>query len=428
MIYLYIAVIVLCLFLSAFFSMSEMSFSASNKVRLEHQAEEGDKKAKRALYITEHFDDALSTILVGNNLVNIASSSIASVAAIILFGEQYTSVATLIITVAVVIFGETVPKIIADKKATAVSRILSAPIYVLMILLRPITWIVVKCVEFLTRGMKGESADDDEAGVEELHTIIEKAEDEDVLDEDASELVSAAIDFADIQASEVMTARVDITAIDIDDDWEQIIEIVDQATYSRIPVFEGSIDHIIGVLSMNHFLKAMIGNERVDIRPLLLEPCYVYKTMRLPYVMQILRSSRQHLAVVTDEYGGTAGVVSLEDVLETLVGDIWDDTDIVEKDVVEHADGIWELDGNMPISDFAGLLDWNEEELDIDSETVGGWCIEMLGHFPKQGDSFSYRDIDVTVSETDERRVTTVSVKKTKPPDELNQHVTEKDV
>ena len=418
MIYVYIAVIVLCIFLSAFFSMSEMSFSSTNRVRLEHQAEEGDKKAKRALYITERFDDALSTILVGNNLVNIASSSVASVAVILLFGEQYASVATAIITVAVIVFGETVPKIIADKKATTLSRILSAPIYFLMVLLRPITFVVVKLVELLTKGLKGEATDEEEASVEELHTIIEKAEDEDVLDEDASELVSAAIDFAEIQASEVMTARVDITAIDIEDDWEKILEIVDQATYSRIPVFEGSIDHIIGVLSMNHFLKAMIGNHQIDIRPLLMEPCYVYKTMRLPYVMQVLRTSRQHLAIVTDEYGGTAGVVSLEDVLETLVGDIWDDTDIVEEDIVEHANGIWEVDGDMQISDFAELLKWNEEELSIDSETVGGWCIEMLGHFPKTGDTFAYRDIDVTIMETDTRRVTAVSVKKLETRDD----------
>ncbi len=409
---LYIAGIVFCVLCSAFFSASEMSFSSNNKIRLEHNAEEGDARSRLALFVTEHFDDALSAILVGNNLVNIAASSLGSVAVILAFGEKYTWASTAIITAAVIIFGETIPKIAAGRSATAFSVAFARPIRVLMIVLRPVTWVVVSLVNLITAGMKGEETDDDDAAVEELHTIIETAEDEDVIDEDASELVSAAIDFADICAYEVMTARVDVMAIDIDDDWDEIMEVVSEAPHSRLPVFEDSIDHVIGVLSMNHFLKALIDQDRVDIRELVMPPCYVYKTMKLPAVLQTLRDAQQHLAIVTDEYGGTLGVVTMEDVLEELVGEIWDETDVVEPDIVEREEGVYELDGDTPISELLELMEWSEDDFDYDSETVGGWCIEMLDEFPEPGTTFTYEEVKVTVKETEERRVRRVRIEK----------------
>lgn len=409
---IYIAGIVLCILLSAFFSASEMAYSSNNRIRLEHAAEEGDKRSALALFITEHFDDALSAILVGNNLVNIAASSLGSVAVILAFGENYAWASTAIITAAVIVFGETIPKIAAQRSATGVSITFAWPIRILMVILRPVTWIVVHLVNLLTAGLKGEANDEEDAAVEELHTIIDTAEDEDVLDEDDAELVSAAIDFAEVAASEVMTARVDVLAIDIDDDWEEIMETVNESPHSRIPVFEDSIDNIIGVLSMNHLLKALIDKDRVDLRDLLMPTCYVYKTMKLPSVLSTLRDAKQHLAVVTDEYGGTLGVLTMEDVLEEIVGEIWDDTDVVEPDIIERADGIYDMDGDTPTSDLTDLMDWTEEEFDFDSETVGGWCIEMLETFPEEGSSFTFRDITVTVKEVDERRVREIHIEK----------------
>ena len=411
-VYAYLAAIVLCLAASAFFSASEMALSSCNRVRLEHAAENGDGAAKRALRITERFDDTLSAILAGNNLVNIASSSLGSLTAIMLLGSGYTWASTAILTALVIVFGETIPKIVAKKHATAYARAVSGPVRFLTLLLAPVTVPVVALVSLLTRSLKGETAEDEDAAVEELHTIIETAENEKVLDEDASELVSAAIDFSDISASEVMTARVDMTAIDIGDDWEDMLEVIESSPYSRIPVYEDSIDNMIGILSMNHVLKAMLDPGRVDIRTLLLPVCYVYKTMKLPAVLSALRESQQHLAVVTDEYGGTLGVVSMEDVLEQLVGEIWDETDTVEEDVREHAEGVYELDGDMPVSDWIELMDWDEDDFDFDSETVGGWCIEMLDGFPEPGAEFTYRDAHITVEETDERRVRTILVRK----------------
>ena len=415
----YIAGIVLCILFSAFFSASEMAFSSCNRVRLEHAMENGEAKAKRTVSILQRFDDVLSTILVGNNLVNIACSSLGSVLAILAFGSRYAWVSTVIITVLVIIFGETIPKILAQKNATSLATAFSAPIRFLMTLFRPVTWVVVQLVNLITRNMPGDddTADADLA-VEELHSIIETAEDEEVLDEDAVELVSAAIDFGDVTAQEVMTARVDLVAIDVEDDWEEIRNTLSQSSFSRIPVYEGSIDSMIGVLSMNHLLKAMIDKERVNIRELLLPVVYVYKTMKLPAVLSQLRESHQHLAVVTDESGGTLGVVSMEDVLEELVGDIWDETDEIEEEIQEKEEGLFEIDGDTVVSELLERMGWDEDEFDFDSETAGGWCIEMMDGFPSEGCTFTYKDAEVTVLEVEERRVRKIQIRKNSRQDE----------
>ena len=416
--YAYIAGIIVCVLLSAFFSASEMSYSACSRVRLEHQRDNGDKKAGLAVRIREKFDDALSTILVGNNLVNIAASSLGSLAVMAVLSEKYAWLSTLIITVTVIIFGETIPKITAKKNATRFARSFARPVRFLMILFRPVTFVVVGLVNLITGLLPDAEEDDNDAAIEELHTMIDMAENEDVLDEDASELVSAAIDFADIAASEVMTARVDIVAIDIDDPWEEILHTIDTSPFSRIPVYEDSVDHVIGILSLNRFLKAMIDQEKVEIRRLLLPTCYVYKTMKLPAVLSSLRNAQQHLAVVTDEYGGTLGVVSMEDVLEQLVGDIWDETDTVERDVVEQGNGVYQLDGDMPISEFLELMDWDEDDFDFDSETVGGWCIEINNGFPNVNSVFAYENIEVQILEVTERRVRRILVKRAMQTDD----------
>ncbi len=404
-----IALLVCC---SAFFSASEMSFSSANKIRLENSAEEGDKAAAEALYITEHFDDALSAILVGNNLVNIAASSLGSIAVITALGEEYAWLSTVLVTIAVIIFGETIPKISANRNATRYATRFAGILRFLMILFKPVTWVVVGLVNLLTSRLKSEEEKDDDAAVDELHTIIETAENEDVIDEDSSELVSKAIDFADVSVSEVMTARVDIIAIDIDDDWDDIMETMTSSPYSRIPVYEDSIDNIIGILSLNHFLKRCIDRKQFDLRELLMQPYFVYKTMKLPAVLSTLRDSQQHLAIVSDEYGGTLGVVTMEDVLEELVGEIWDETDIVEREMIELDENTYELDGDTPISDLLELMHWNEDTFDFESETVGGWCIEMLDEFPEPGSSFVYENAEFRIIDTDERRVTRVRITK----------------
>lgn len=406
--------ILLCIALSAFCSSSEMAYSSCNTIRLENLRDDGDRRAALAVKIGERFDDALSAILICNNLANIGSSSLASVFVIVLTGsDEKVWIATLVLTLLVIIFGETMPKIISKKNANTIALRNARAIRFLMLVFSPLIWVVVNLIRLLTLGLKeNESADSSEEAVEELQSIIETAEDEEVLDEEQKELLQAAIDFSERSVFEVMTARVDVCAIDIDDDWDEILSIIEDAPYSRIPVYENSIDNVIGVLYLNHFLKAMTGSEKVDIREMLMQPCFVYKTMKLPVVLGRLRRAKQHLAIVTDEYGGTLGVVSMEDVLEQIVGEIWDETDIVEQEVVEKAEGEYELDGSMVITDFMELLGLSEDEFEPESETVGGWTLEMFGTFPKEGDSFQYGNMTVTVLEmVDGRRVDKVLVK-----------------
>ena len=408
---IYLAAILVCVFFSNFFSSSEMAYSACNRVRLENASDDGSKRAAAAVKIVERFDDTLSTILIGNNLVNIAASSLGSLAVMELLGDGYAWVSTVVITTLVIIFGETMPKIVAKNSANRIALRHAYFIRILSVLFKPLIMLVVGLIRLICLPLKGERTDaSDDDAVEELSSIIETAEDESVLDEDRSELVQAAIDFSDIMASEVMTARVDMLALDIEDDWDELLKTIDESPYSRLPVYEDGVDNIIGVLYLNHFLKALAGDEKPDIRSLLMPVCYVYKTMKLPAVLSELRRAKQHLAVVVDEYGGTLGVLSMEDVLEQLVGEIWDETDEVEEEIVERPDGRFELDGDMVISDFIELMELNEEDFDFESDTVGGWTIEMFGSFPKVGDSFEYENFTVTVLQMDGLRVEKILV------------------
>ncbi len=415
-----IIAIVLCVLLSALFSGSEMALSSCNQVRLENEADEGRKSAKRALKLATDYDDTLSAILVGNNLVNTAASSLTTVLIILLTGSDSLNwLGTLIVTVAVIIFGETIPKIICKKYANRFAEGFSGIIQLIVYLFWPLDFVIVGIISLITKPIHDDSEKaDEEESVEELQSIIETAEDEGILDSDRSEIVSAAIDFSDINASDVMTARVDMEAIDIEDDPEEIFCTILKSSHSRLPVYEGSIDHIIGILHLNHYLKARAESSDADIRSLLLKPCYVYKTMKLPKVLDNLKDARQHLAIVTDEYSGTLGVISMEDVLEQIVGDIWDETDTVEEEVVRLSEGRAVIDGDMNMSDFLELAGLNEEDFDYESETAGGFAIEYLGDFPEENETFVYKDIRFTVMEMGERRVEKLLVERIEKQEE----------
>ena len=424
-----------CLYLSAFFSSSEMGYSAANVIRLENMRDKGDKRAKRALAIIDRFDDTLGAILIGNNLVNIAASSIASVLFLLIAGSDVNSwIATLVLTCAVIVFGETIPKITSKKRATSVALRHSLAIRVLGVVLFPFVKFFVWLVNLITNPMKGEEADPEEAAEEaqaELTNIIETAEEEGVLDEDESELITAAIDFGDIAAFEVMTARVDMEALDIDEPWEEILRKVDETDYSRLPVYEETIDHIIGVLHLNIFLKAIADHPEtpVDIRSMLMPPTFVYKTAKLPAVMEEFKRARQHLAIVSDEYGGTLGVITFEDCLEEIVGEIWDETDEIEEEVVELKTGEMEIDGDMAIGEFIELIGIPEDTFEADSDTVGGWCCELLEKFPEPGEELFYECeeplpgeapflLQITVLSMDGLRVERIRVNKVPLPEE----------
>ncbi len=408
----YIVAFLLLLALSALFSASESAFSECNRLRIESAAESGKRSAATALKLLDRFDSTIDAILLGNSLANILAVSIACVACVETYGStRWMWLYAVGALVLIVLFGEALPRLIAGKNANSLTLSLAKPVRALTIIVTPFSWTLGRLAKLLTLPMRGEEQPEgDEAAVEELQSIIDTAEDESVLTEGRSELLKSALEFSELSASEAMTARVDVDAIDIDDDWDDIIAEIEGSTHSRLPVYEDSIDNIIGFLYLNHFLKALTDDPHPDIRAMLMEPLYVYKTIKLPQVLAELRHAKKHLAIVTDEYGGTLGVISLEDVLEQIVGEIWDETDEVETEVVEKAEGEYELDGDMTISDFLELVGLDEDDFECESDTVGGWAIEMFGRFPEPGESFDYDGLTVTILAMDKQRVDKVLV------------------
>lgn len=396
---------ILFFFLSFFCSSAEIIFSSANSIRLENLAEEGSKTAKMALKVIDRFDSSLSGLLIGNNIANIGMSSLVPIVAINFGIEQYSALLTAALTLIVILFCEVTPKILGKNNANSLSLVYSYPVRAMTLLFAPIVFVVVKAVDIILLPMGKVAPDENEMAVEELQSIIEIAQDENVLDESESELLQSALEFYDVNAYEAMTARVDVEAIDIDDDIEDIKKKVEESAYSRIPVYRGSVDNIIGLLHQNHFLRLMLESEDIDIESLLLEPLYVYKTVKMLSLLSAFKQSQKQFAVVTDEYGGTLGIITIEDVLEQLVGEIWDESDKVEDEVIAHAEGIFEVDGDMNIYDFFELVDKDEGAIDFESDTVGGWIIERFGDFPKAGDSIEYENLHITVLESGPHRV-----------------------
>ncbi len=396
---------ILFFFLSFFCSSAEIIFSSANSIRLENLAEEGSKTAKMALKVIDRFDSSLSGLLIGNNIANIGMSSLVPIVAINFGIEQYSALLTAALTLIVILFCEVTPKILGKNNANSLSLVYSYPVRAMTLLFAPIVFVVVKSVDIILLPMGKVAPDENEMAVEELQSIIEIAQDENVLDESRSELLQSALEFYDVNAYEAMTARVDVEAIDIDDDIEDIKKKVEESAYSRIPVYRDSVDNIIGLLHQNHFLRLMLESEDIDIESLLLEPLYVYKTVKMLSLLSAFKQSQKQFAVVTDEYGGTLGIITIEDVLEQLVGEIWDESDEVEDEVIAHAEGIFEVDGDMNIYDFFELVDKDEGAIDFESDTVGGWIIERFGDFPKAGDSIEYENLRITVLESGPHRV-----------------------
>lgn len=408
----YITLLIASCVLSAIFVAGEKAYASANSVRLENLSEDGSRAARYAFWLCENFNER--TLWAVTLCTVFAKTTAAAMAALIAYecgGGWYIVLAAAAAVIVLQVFVEAAPRSIAEKHSNRAAMLLSPLVRFVTLLLTPI----IVFVRVLSRLFpKRESADEDEgeeeAAIEELQSIIETAEDEDVIDIERSELLRSALDFSEISASEVMTSRVDMLALDIDDDWEEIVETLENSPYSRLPVYEDSIDNIIGILSLNHFYKAATEQKRPDIRKLLIEPCYVYKTVKLPEVLSHMRKAKLHMVIVTDEYGGSMGVITMEDVLEQLVGEIWDETDEVVSEVTRRGDGDLELDGDMIMSDFLELVGKDEDSIETESATVGGWTIEMFGTFPEVGQSFEFENLNVTVLAMDGRRVERVLV------------------
>ena len=411
---LWVALVILVGF-SAFFSASETAFSSLNQIRLKSRAEDGDSSAARVLAMAEQYDKLLSTILIGNNIVNIAAASIGTILFTQMLGaERGATVSTIVLTIIVLIFGEVTPKSLAkempEKAATAVSPFL----VLLMALMTPLTWLFTQWKKLLGHFVHSGEADTITEG--ELMTMVSEAENDGELTDRESELIRSAIEFDDVEVEEILTPRVDVVAVEDDIPLEELAQTFAESGYSRLPVYHGTIDNIIGVVHEKDFYIARL-KKATKIDDLVVPTLYTTGSTQISQLLRTLREQHHHLAVVVDEYGGTEGIITLEDILEELVGEIWDEHDEVTEDFRKQSDGSWLVSGSASVDDLYEELDLPEEE-DIDSNTVNGLVQEKTCHLPKVGDRFTLGEYDGVVTRTAKRRVTEVRLTPAAPAED----------
>ncbi len=397
--------LIVLVLLSAFFSGSEMSFASLSKSKLKTMAQDGKKRAKITLSLAEKFDTLLSTLLVGNNIVNIAASSIATTLFLKYFPEHGAAMSTAVMTVAILIFGEITPKTLA-KDSPEKTAMRAAPVLKLLnIVFLPVNFLFSMWKKLIKKIFKTES--DQSITEEELITIIDEAEEGGSLDEQESELIRSAIEFNDVDVQDILTPRVDIVAVPEDAPIEDIAEIFRTQRFSRLPVYRDSIDNVIAILHEKDF-NNMMYEQKTDISQILHHAVFVPEKMKTSKLLRTLQKSKVHMAIVVDEFGGTAGVVTLEDVLEGLVGEIWDEHDEVIEECRKVGDNVYMISCGASFSTVSETLGFTDD--DNDSATIGGWVQKELGKIPDVGDSFTYENLEVEVTKTEQRRAIEIKV------------------
>ena len=408
------------LLLSAFFSGTESAFACSNKLRIKSAAEKGDKRAKIAEYILDHFGVSISTILLANNLVNILASTLGTLIAVSLITSESLAqtVATLVITLLLLIFGEIIPKIIAAQFADKLVPIVAPILRFSMKLFYPVVFLV----DFVISKVSPIWTPEEEAPTvtqEELVTIVDEMEESGNFTEEEGDLVRASIEFADLTAKDILIPRVDTLAFDIEDGANALLANKELLDFSRFPVYEENLDHIIGILSTQRFVEACYeqGTENVDIRSLMTQPVYVHMTRAISSILEEMREKHCEMVIVLDEFGGTLGIITVEDIVEEIVGDIFDETDDYERNFIKRIDG-FEVDGSMYLHDFFDLVELNENEFESEYTTAGGWATEQLDKLPEEGDRFEFENLTVTVLSVDAMRVERLLIHVSTPEEE----------
>ena len=402
--------IVLCLLGSAFFSGTEIAYTSLNKLKIKQEEDNLSAASKLVRYIYNHYDRALSTLLIGNNLVNIAATSLATVLAVRLAtqmagkitDEQASTIVTVVMTVIILIVGEITPKMIARRCSDTIARVSAWPLMILMVLLFPAVIVTTGIVNLFSKLWTPKEGRKVTITEEEFENILDTVEDEGVIDENETELLQSALEFSDMDAWDILTPRVDVIGFEVNDSLEEILRIINETQFSRYPVYERTIDHVVGILYVKHLLHELVDSKDVNLRDLLLEPVFIPKSMKLDAIMNEFRTSQTHMAVVADEYGGIAGIVTMEDVLEQLVGEIWDENDDIVNDWQQITPDRYEASGDMNLSDFFDELDLDEDEIDTDCATVGGWATENIGTMPVPFDAFDYLHYTILVMQVDD--------------------------
>lgn len=393
-----IVLVVVMMIFSALFSGTETAYSSVNKLRLKNYEAQGNKKAAKALMLANRFDDVLTAVLIGNNIVNIATSSVSTLIFVDIFGSSGAGISTAVITVLVLIFCEVLPKSYAKRNAEKISLLFASPLSVLVTVLKPFVWILNK----MSSIFKG--ADSPTVTEDELKYMIDEIEEEGIIEEQESELVKSALDFDEITVNKILIPRVKIIGVEINESIDEIKKLFNQEMYSRMPVYEKSLDNITGIITNKAFFKMLVEGKS-DIREIIQEVPHIADTNLISEAMKLMQRSKVHLAVVTDEYGGTEGIVTLEDIIEELVGEIYDEDDEIITNIVKLSENRYEAAGDTNISDLFEMLELDEAITETDCTTVGGWITDIMGHIPEAGETVETGIFILTATEVNENKV-----------------------
>lgn len=410
-------VLVLLIAFSAFFTGAEVTYASVNRVRLRKMAEEGSRSAALAVRIGDRFEYMSTALLLGNSVVNVAAAVLTATFAYRLSGGKTVAVvlAVAVIMFLVLLFGEILPRVIFKRYAERTALILAYPLAFFNILFLPVTFIVSKLLTLLS-GIWGKS--DDSVTEEDLATLIETAEEDGGIDEEKSDLLQSALAFSDITLDEIFTHRKDVLALDIDETSEENLRLVNSSRYSRLPVYKDSIDNIVGILNINQFYKQVAIDRSVTVKDVMLEPTFMHSAVKLPAALAEMRDRQIQMVVVLDEYGGTLGIVTMEDILEQIVGDIWDESDEIVVELTQSEDGAYKVLGEMNVYDMFDELDIDDRDFESDCNTVSGWSVEMLGQNPEVGMCFDYKNLHIEIIAVDDVCVEEVRVTVNELPSE----------
>ncbi len=404
-----VLVMIVLVILSAYFSATETAFSSLNRTRLRAMAEK-NPKAERALAVSENYDKLLSTILVGNNLVNILLASIGTIFFVRLLedNELGTTVSTAVITVVVLIFGEISPKSIVKESPEKFAIFTTPIISFLIIALTPINFLFSMWKKLLSKAFRINN--DWKMTSDELLTFVDEVEEDGSIDPEETELLRSAIEFNDVEAFDILTPRVNVEGVSEDTPNEEVAQIFTDTGYSRLPVYRDSLDNIIGVVHQKDFYDGPQITTK-PITEIMQEPVYVPPSIKVSDLLKQLQKEKSHIAVVKDEYGGTKGIITMEDILEELVGEIWDEHDEVIEEFIKVAEDTYRIKCSADLGAMLELFEFDEDDVETDSATVSGWVMEQLEKIPDKGDSFVWENLEVTVTSVENRRLMEIMVK-----------------
>ena len=403
---------VIMLIIAAFFAVAETSFASSSRSKLKAAAERGDARAQKALYVLDNFDRAITTILIGTNITHLAAASIVTVAVTRIWGISFVSISTILTTIVVFFAAEILPKSIAGKAPEKCALGCASILVFCMKLFYPIAWILTFIGQTASRFTEGDS--EVSVSVDELYDIIDDMTERGSLDEERGELVSSALNFGEITAENILTPRVDLTAISIDTPADEILEVIQSSKHSRIPVYDGNIDNIVGILQIRRFLKAYRHqSSSINIRTLLDKVFFVHHSTRISELLPVMSKRHLNIAVITDNFGGTFGIVTVEDILEALIGDVWDEDDVVEEPIIRINENTLLVDADVSVGSVFDYMDLEipeEDEEELFNMIISEWVYEQFTEIPKPGDSFTYERVEVTVSKMDQNRILKLKV------------------